>query len=149
MTSFFQESDKKFVYKHLLSCYNKKIVCAEVGNYTGNSTRFFAENIPPESIFYSVDVNMHDIDIPDTVVRIQSTSLSWNPPQLDFIYLDGNHNEDYVYSEIKKFREVTKVIAGHDCKLVQGALIRHIDNRDWPMTLLIDNQSSSWIIRYD
>lgn len=107
--SFFQESDKKFVYKHLLSCYNKKIVCAEVGNYTGNSTRFFAENIPAGSTFYSVDVNMHDIDVPDTVIRVRSTSLSWNPPQLDFIYLDGNHNEDYVYSEIKKFRKVTKI----------------------------------------
>lgn len=147
--SFFQESDKKFVYKHLLSCYNRKIVCAEVGNYTGNSTRFFAENIPTGSTFYSVDNQWHNIDVPNSVIRVTSASLDWSAPPLDFIYLDGDHDEDVVYAEIEKFSKVTNVIAGHDAKLVQNALLAHVEKRDVPMTLLIDNQSSSWIIRYD
>ena len=35
--------------------------------------------------FYSVDLWEHDIDVPDTVIRVNSCSLKWNTPdKLDF-----------------------------------------------------------------
>ena len=146
--SYFTESDKLFLTKNLLSHFSKPIVCAEVGNWTGNSTRFFASSIPKDSIFYSVDLWEHDIDVPDTVIRVNSCSLKWNTPdKLDFIYLDGNHYTGHVIKEIDKFSKVTNIIAGHDRNHVSYALYKQFKKTERHYELLLDNQCQSWIMK--
>jgi len=145
--SFFTQDDEWFLWDNLLSSFKEPIVCAEVGNLTGTSTRFFSAAIPKGSTFYSIDKDNHDIDVPDTVIRIHKTSLAWEPPKLDFIYLDGDHNPAVVMQEIKKFAEVTNIIAGHDCGLVSYALLKQFGNKEVHTQFLVDNQCSSWIMR--
>lgn len=150
--SHFSKYDQNFIFKHLLSEYMNKdipVVMAEVGNLTGNSTRFFYDHIHPESTFYSVDQTLHDIDVANDIIRIKSNSLKWTPPEeLDFIYLDGNHDPNYVYKEIKHFSNYTDIITGHDGLLIKGALEMLINEKEKRFTLLMDNFCSSWILRY-
>ena len=148
MTSSFTDNDKQFLVKNLLSRYDKPIVCAEVGNMTGNSTRFFSTHIPNDSVFYSIDIRDHDIEVPDNVTRVKSCSLEWDCPEsLDFVYLDGNHDTSHVIKEIDKYLRVTDTVSGHDCGHVAYALYRQFGNKDRHTELLLDNQCSSWIMR--
>ena len=150
--SHFSVFDQDFIFKNLLREYMDKdvpVVMAEVGNFTGNSTRFFYDHIHPESTFYSVDQTLHDINVADDIIRIKSNSLKWTPPEeLDFIYLDGDHDPDYVYDEIKHFSNHTDIIAGHDGLLIKDALQALINEKEKRFTLLMDNFCSSWILRY-
>ena len=147
--SWFTKNDKWFLHKNLLSKFNKPIVCAEVGNLTGNSTRFFSKAIPDNSKFFSVDIINHDIDVPRSVIRVHSNSLEWEcPDKLDFIYLDGNHSNFHVEREINKFSRVTNIIAGHDAQYVGYALFRQYQNKERHCELLFDNHCSSWIMTY-
>lgn len=145
--SYFTENDKWFLHKNLLSKFSKPITCAEVGNFTGNSTRFFSSNIPENSKFFSVDIAHHDIDVPSSVIRVHSNSLEWQcPDKLDFIYLDGDHSPGHVIREIDKFSLVTNIIAGHDAAYVGYALFRQYQNKKRHCELLFDNHCSSWIM---
>ena len=148
--SYFSKYDQDFILKNLLSKYkNVPVIMAEVGNLTGNSTRFFYDHIYPNSTFYSIDQTFHKLDIPDDIFRITKKSIDWNPPQeLDFIYLDGNHEPDYVYKEIKHFSNYTDIIAGHDGLLIKDALQQLINEKEKRFTLLMDNFCSSWILQY-
>lgn len=148
MKSHFTKNDERFLIKNLLTYYTKPVVCAEVGNRTGTSTRFFSTHLPKKSRFYSVDIKMHDIDVPDNVIRVHSCSLRWNVSNnLDFVYLDGDHNTSHVIKEIEKFSKVTNTIAGHDCGHVAYALFKQFQNKEKHCELLFDNHCSSWIIR--
>lgn len=147
--SYFTENDKRFLTKNLLSHFSEPIVCAEVGNWTGNSTRFFSSCIPKGSIFYSVDIWDHDIDVPKSVIRVHSCSLDWKQPgYLDFIYLDGNHYTGHVNKEIEKFSKITNIIAGHDCMHIAYSLFKQYQNKKRHCELLFDNQCSSWIMKF-
>lgn len=150
--SRFSKYDQDFIFENLLKKYMAKdtpVVMAEVGNLTGNSTRFFYDHIHPDSTFYSIDQTFHDIDVADDIIRIKSNSLKWSPPEeLDFIYLDGNHDPDYVYNEIKHFSKYTDIIAGHDGLTIKETLQRLINEKEKRFTLLVDNFCSSWILRY-
>jgi len=140
------DEDKKFLIKNLLSKYTKPIVCAEIGNYTGNSTRFFSENIPVGSTFYSIDIDWYDIDVPESVIRVHQSSLDWNPPLLDFVYIDGDHDPENVRNEIDKYSKVTSTIAGHDKGYVAHALFQQFLNKQQHVELCFDNQCTSWVM---
>ncbi len=148
MKSYFSKNDEHFLNKNILSHYTRPVICAEVGNLTGTSTRFFSSHLPKNSHLYSIDIEMHDIDVPDNVIRVKSCSLDWNAPDnLDFVYLDGNHDTSHVIKEIEKFSKVTNTIAGHDCGHVAYALYRQYQNKERHCELLFDNYCSSWIMR--
>lgn len=147
MEKYLTENDKWFLHKNLLSKFSAPIVCAEVGNLTGNSTRFFSNSIPKNSKFFSVDIARHDIDVPSSVIRVYSDSLRWQcPDKLDFIFLDGDHSPGHVIKEINKFSHVTNIIAGHDAHYVGYALIKQYQNKERHCEFLFDNQCTSWIM---
>ncbi len=70
-------------------------------------------------------------------------------PDCDFIYIDGNHNYEYVLDDLKKYSKKVSpggIIAGHDTQIkgVVNALLEftktnkkyqlHIESPDWWMT---------------
>ncbi len=150
--SYFTDNDKQFLKENLFSIFgNKPLVCAEIGNYTGNSTQYFANMLPEGSTFYSVDITRHDIDVPDNVIRVTENSLDWNcPSHLDFVYLDGRHEGHHVFQEIMKFKNHTSIIAGHDLIWISGAIIGIMFDESlkekFNITLLTNNKSRSWIM---
>ena len=99
--------------------------------------------------FYFCYFRVHISYLINDIIRIKSNSLKWTPPEeLDFIYLDGNHDPNYVYKEIKHFSNYTDIITGHDGLLIKGALEMLINEKEKRFTLLMDNFCSSWILRY-
>ena len=149
MKSFFTERDKNFLKSNLFPILNNPRVIAEIGNYTGTSTKFFSEELPDAKL-YSIDIRKQELDkLNKNVEVIIKNSLDWIPPErLDFIYLDGDHSTDHVIKEINHFRNYTNIIAGHDAMIVKDALMYFLDQQIYELNLLNTNTCSSWIMTF-
>lgn len=69
----------------------------------------------------------------------------WKKEQFDFIYIDGNHAEKYVYQDITNYWDLVKkggILAGHDFNLegVQRAVVLFADKNG----LKISNLGVDW-----
>lgn len=148
-TSHFGIKDQRFLLKHLP--FNRRVDILEVGNYTGCSTRFFHRNTPNGSTIDTVDIKDWDIGIEHpTIKKYICSSLYFVPKKIyDFVYLDGNHDPDYVYHEILRFKPNANIIAGHDAKMVYPALERVLKDRPFDCELVVTTLCSSWVMRIE
>tara|TARA_B100001057_G_C22543322_1_gene830497 strand:+ start:301 stop:753 length:453 start_codon:yes stop_codon:yes gene_type:complete len=150
MKSSFTERDKNFLKTNLFPILSNPKIIAEIGNYTGTSTKFFSEELPDVKL-YSVDIKKQKLgNLNKNVEVVIKNSLDWIPPErLDFIYLDGDHSIDHVIKEINHFCNYTNIIAGHDAMIVKEALMHFLIQQEIKLNLLITNTCSSWIATFD
>lgn len=115
------------------------IVMAEIGCYAGESTSLFLKSgkvkklyaIDPWQINYDIndtastsDFDMVEKEFDKRVVNFNVIKLKMTMkeainilPELDVIYIDGNHTYDFVFNDIKlSLQKIRKngIISGHD-----------------------------------
>lgn len=141
-----------------LHFHKKTYSMLEIGSYFGESTVLFMKYGNIKQI-YCVDPYINGYDPSDsssnrldmnevkkifyrnvvnrfsTVKHIEKESLSLqsaDAKDIDFIYVDGNHNIDYVEKEIKHLIEIfsPKIIAGHDYNMVGTAINKILGKPD-------------------
>ena len=145
-------------------------IMAEIGCYTGESSLMFIQSgkvrmlycIDPftsnydttdtvsESDFKEVeklfDINTHNL--PVTKMKMCFTDAFNELPELDFIYIDGDHRYEAVKNDIKlAFKKVKKggIIAGHDyCNECEGVIRAVNEFFGKPNKIYSD---SSWMVR--
>ena len=111
----------------------------EIGSYKGYSTEIWCENFKK---VYAVDPweNGYDVEdmsseaepmaqvekefdlrpsrFSDKLTKIKATSMEavdlFEDNSLDFVYIDGNHQYEFVKDDIENWRAKTKIIGGHD-----------------------------------
>lgn len=150
--SYFGKEDQKFLYENLLVNYTDPVTIAEVGNHTWTSAKYFSANLHPDSTIHSIDIteNTKPDNFPANVKSKILESINWFPPnRLDFVYLDGDHDPEYVYKEIKHFEKYTDIIAGHDGGQVAQAIMKILGEKEQRIQFTCNSFSSSWILRYD
>ena len=137
---WYREEDLEFL--HRLTDYVQPSNALEVGSYRGRSAFAIALALPRDGMLYCVDLwekivqDAVHIDGPLALARFLSTAknmklqdrvsvikessqkadVGWNTP-LDFVHLDGLHDEDDVCDDIKAWCACLgpdRVIAGHD-----------------------------------
>jgi hypothetical protein len=130
-------------------------VMAEIGCYTGESTEFFNKCGKFKEIYSidpwesNVDYNELPLDNMDVVEqlfdkriatfktlvhKIRETSMQavnrFSDSFFDFVYIDGNHEYDYVKEDIVKWLPKVKlngIIAGHDYNHAYEGVIQAVD----------------------
>jgi predicted O-methyltransferase YrrM len=138
----------------LASYLPKNTVMAEIGSYTGESTSIFLDSGNIKTL-YAIDPwtqwsweqeydatcytnfeqveNLFDKRVKGDprLVKLKMTineAKEYMPPQLDFIYIDGNHDYEPVKNDIIESLKLIKpggIIAGHD--YVWGGVKRAVD----------------------
>lgn len=110
---------KSEFYRYLLNNSSPKIVC-ETGFNAGHSADLILKTISPSSILYSFDIFEHDYVTKcaeiitqkyDNIRVINGDSKATLPQKLkeigkiDFAIIDGGHDTETVFSDIKHFAE--------------------------------------------
>ena len=86
----------------------------------------------------------------DRIVVIKKCSdeaLNDIPDDLDFVYIDGNHNHPFVDNDIKNYYDKLKVgglIGGHDFNYICPDVIEAVVDFSVKKNLKIFNYSSDW-----
>jgi len=157
-----------------LDC-EKNSIMAEIGCYTGESTEIFSESGKFGAI-YSIDPWETNVDYDELPVdnmdvveqlfdkriatlktpvnKIRKTSeqaVNMFPNNFfDFVYIDGNHNYDFIKEDIVKWLPKVKsngVIAGHDYNHAYEGVIKAVDEIFGKPNKLFPD--SSWMVKLD
>lgn len=141
MKNYPYRTSTEFVKKYFK---NKEIICVEIGTFEGDNALNLLENVPNVKKMYLidpwVDYNEYNEDknnkrllskaevkarnqlkkYSNKVVFIKKFSddaITDVKEEIDFIYIDGNHDYEYVKKDIDNYFSILKkggVIAGHD-----------------------------------
>ena len=131
----------------------------EFGTYKGVSITQLALNLPPESRIYTLDLpdeptntRFAIADPEDAVIAAEKGKGALVPPdlrprirflqqdsatfdelpyagQMDFVFVDGAHNEAYVRNDSEKGWRMLRpggIIAWHDCRVQDPAVVRYL-----------------------
>ncbi len=116
---------------------NKKdLLVAEIGTFRGENAQNILENFPHIKTLYLIDPWKEYLDytgvenkmtssilssaLKETIKRIKKFSdeaVKDLPEEMDFIYIDGNHEYNYVKKDMKNYYSKLKkggILAGHD-----------------------------------
>ncbi len=124
----------------LINILPDNLIMAEIGCYAGESTRMFMESKKVNTM-YAIDIWTDELNIYNSIIQNHNFSLvekafdentkEFNVvklkmnleqaldklPELDIVYIDGNHNYEYVKKDIEmSLKKVKKngIISGHD-----------------------------------
>ena len=131
----------------------------EFGTYKGVSITQLALNLPPESKIYTLDLpdeptdtRFAIADAEDAVIAAETGKGALVPPdlrprirflkqdsaaldespyagQMDFVFVDGAHNADYVRNDSEKGWRMLRsggIIAWHDCRVQDPAVVQFL-----------------------
>ena len=133
----------------LIATLPSNITMAEIGCYAGDSTKLFMESNKVKTL-YAIDIWVDALNLFKSkwkehnftsverefdeklkdfnIVKLKMTAKEAQDklPELDFVYIDGNHNYEYViediYVSLKKLK-TNGIISGHDyCKESPGVI---------------------------
>ena len=149
---------------------NKRIICIEIGTASGIWTEYVLRNYPNITL-YTIDPykhflgehyesgkpqDWHDyiksvadkrLSKYDNLVRLIKTSeeaLDFLPKNVDVVYIDGNHNDEYVNFDVNEYYPLVRIggiFAGHDYNLPQ---IRKIVDRKFSEKLNVFMEQRIW-----
>jgi hypothetical protein len=155
----------------LINYIPNNLIMAEVGCYTGESTKLFLESnkiaklyaidiwndeignfvkMNPNHDFLTVerifDENMSKFNIKKLKMNLQK-ALEFLPP-LDFIYIDANHDYEFVKDDIinalKKIK-TNGIVSGHDYNNETPGVIRAVNECFGKPDLVFSD--SSWLVK--
>jgi len=138
----------------LINSLPSELTMAEIGCYIGDSTKFFMES-GKVKICYAIDIWNDDLKIFETlfgkehdftlvehtfdknldgfnIVKLKMTlqEAANQLPALDFVYIDANHEYEYVIEDIKtavKKLKPTGIISGHDYHPATPGVIKAVN----------------------
>lgn len=137
----------------LIKTLPEGLVMAEIGCYAGQSTKMFMQSGKVEKLF-AIDIWEDSLDIYRNIIEGHSFNLvekafdesvaDYNVvkykstfdrvesllPQLDFIYIDANHEYDYVKKDIQTALKKLKpkgIISGHDYHYTSPGVIKCVN----------------------
>jgi predicted O-methyltransferase YrrM len=135
----------------------------EFGTFKGISITQLALNLPPESEIYTLDLpdeqlnTQFSTDPEDAAIAVEAGKGSLVPTALrpriqflkcdsarfdespfadrmDFVFVDGAHNYDYVKSDSEKGWRMLRsggIIAWHDCRPLDPGVVRYLLQSSW------------------
>jgi len=122
---------------------NKKIICVEIGVFSGKNAKAMNESLNI-SKFYLIDpyIEYNEIHtskkLPFAKVKAHKRNEFWDntnvwieefsndainkiKEKVDFVYIDGNHNYEYVKKDLELYWDKIKsggIISGHDIQYI-------------------------------
>ena len=148
--------------------HSTELTMVEIGSYTGESTvifaNYFKQVISIDPYVDNYDVNdiackhvalqkvyeqfVHNTHSFSNIKHIRKFSdqavLDFEPESVDFVYIDGNHQYEFVKKDIENYYKIIKpngFLGGHDYKYeaIKNAI------KDTIITVDRDFQDKSWV----
>lgn len=154
----------KDVNKH----FKRPITMIEIGAYLGESTQIFYNNIELEKLIvidaweptrkYKIEEisaaktifdALHSNNPKISAYQLYSTDELFNDFTADFVYIDANHDYEFVSQDIDFWLPKVKaggIIAGHDYTAKFDGVIKAVNERFNPKKVKI-YKDTSWLIK--
>jgi len=123
---------------YLTDCFRKnyQFTGIEIGTYKGHNAKQICEALNIKTLYcidpwdryegYKQMVHCNDLSIaekearqrlkgcPVKFIKKKSEDAVDNVPFVDFVYIDGNHEYEFVKRDIELYKDKCKIIGGHD-----------------------------------